>query len=223
MVAGAALGATANSRQGCQIRARLRHRRRQLSAYINLLVEDLGVPRSFFARPIAQASCGSPEVQQRPSAETAAVERRILAIAEFGRHEWRNTMKTYYTVGLSMLAGAALGAGAIQGLHAQAKPPVYYIAEIEVTNPEAYGKEYAPKAQALIKSMGGKFVAIGGAAASAKVTAFDGEAPKRAVVQVWDSMEKIQAWRNNAEYKELRKTGEKYAKFRSFAVEGMPQ
>jgi hypothetical protein len=33
-------------------------------------------------------------------------------------------------------------------------------------------------------------------------------------------MEKIQAWRKNPEYIELRKTGEKYAKFRSFAVEG---
>jgi len=66
-------------------------------------------------------------------------------------------------------------------------------------------------------------MAIGGAAASAKVTGFDGEAPKRAVVQVWDSMEKIQAWRNNPEYKELRKTGEKYATFRSFAIEALPQ
>jgi len=30
-------------------------------------------------------------------------------------------MKTHYTVALSMIAGAALGAAAIQGLHAQAK------------------------------------------------------------------------------------------------------
>jgi hypothetical protein len=30
-----------------------------------------------------------------------------------------------------MLAGAALGAGAIQGLHAQAKPPVYLVTEID--------------------------------------------------------------------------------------------
>jgi uncharacterized protein (DUF1330 family) len=133
-------------------------------------------------------------------------------------------MKTYYTVALSVLAGAALGAVAIQGLHAQAKPPVYYIAEIDVTNPDAYAKEYAPQAQAIIKAAGGRFLAIGGAAATgAKVTAFDGESPKRAVVQVWDSMQQIQAWRAKPEYVELRKVGEKYAKFRSFAVEGVQQ
>jgi uncharacterized protein (DUF1330 family) len=133
-------------------------------------------------------------------------------------------MKTRYTVALSMVAGAALGGAAIQGLHAQAKPPVYYVAEIEVTNPDAYAKEYAPKAQALIKAAGGKILAVGGAAAAggAKVTGFDGEPPKRAVVQVWDSMDKIQAWRNNPEYKALRKdVGDKYAKFRSYTIEGV--
>jgi uncharacterized protein (DUF1330 family) len=133
-------------------------------------------------------------------------------------------MKTRYTVALSMVAGAALGGAAIQGLHAQAKPPVYYVAEIDVTNPDAYAKEYAPKAQALIKAAGGKLLAVGGAAGGAKVTGFDGEPPKRAVVQVWDSMDKIQAWRNNPEYKALRKdVGDKYAKFRSYTIEGVPQ
>jgi len=131
---------------------------------------------------------------------------------------------TRYTVALSMIAGAALGGAAIQGLHAQAKAPVYYVAEIDVTNPDAYAKEYAPKAQALIKAAGGKILAVGGAAGGAKVTGFDGEPPKRAVIQVWDSMEKIQAWRNNPEYKNLRKDiGEKYAKFRSYTIEGLPQ
>jgi uncharacterized protein (DUF1330 family) len=123
-----------------------------------------------------------------------------------------------------MVAGAALGGAAIQGLHAQAKPPVYYVAEIDVTNPDAYAKEYAPKAQALIKAAGGKILAVGGAAGGAKVTGFDGEPPKRAVVQVWDSMDKIQAWRNNPEYKALRKdVGDKYAKFRSYTIEGVAQ
>ncbi len=36
-------------------------------------------------------------------------------------------------------------------------------------------------------------------------------------------MEKIEAWYNSTEYKEARKIGDKYAKFRSFAVEGLPQ
>jgi len=36
-------------------------------------------------------------------------------------------------------------------------------------------------------------------------------------------MEKIQAWRANPEYVELWKVGEKYGKFRAFAVDGVAQ
>jgi uncharacterized protein (DUF1330 family) len=133
-------------------------------------------------------------------------------------------MRSNYKVAVAVTAGVAIGALAVQGLHAQAKPRVYFVAEIDVTNPDAYAKEYAPKAQAIIKAAGGRFLAIGGSAATTgTVTAFDGDAPKRVVVQVWDSMEKIQAWRANPEYVELRKVGEKYAKFRSFAVDGLPE
>jgi uncharacterized protein (DUF1330 family) len=127
-------------------------------------------------------------------------------------------------IAVAVTAGVAIGALAVQGLHAQAKPPVYFVAEIDVTNPDAYAKEYAPKAQAIIKAAGGRFLAIGGSAATTgTVTALDGDAPKRVVVQVWDNMEKIRAWRANPEYVELRKVGEKYAKFRSFAVDGLKE
>ena len=133
-------------------------------------------------------------------------------------------MRSNYKIAVAVTAGVAIGALAVQGLHAQAKPPVYFVAEIDVTNPDAYAKEYAPRAQAIIKAAGGRFLAIGGSAATTgTVTAFDGDAPKRVVVQVWDSMEKIRAWRANPEYVELRKVGEKYAKFRSFAVDGLKE
>ena len=133
-------------------------------------------------------------------------------------------MSSNYKIAVAVTAGVAIGALAVQGLHAQAKPPVYYVAEIDVTNPDAYAKEYAPKAQAIIRAAGGRFLAIGGSAATTgTVTAFDGDAPKRVVVQVWDSMEKIRAWRANPEYVEIRKVGEKYAKFRSFAVDGLQE
>ncbi len=61
-------------------------------------------------------------------------------------------MKQYLGLGVGMLAGAVLGAAAVSGLHAQAKPPVYLVTEIDVTNPQAYGKDFAPKAQATIKA-----------------------------------------------------------------------
>jgi hypothetical protein len=52
-------------------------------------------------------------------------------------------MKTKYTVALSALAGIAIGGLAVQGLHAQGKGPIFVVAEIDVTNVDAYVKEYA--------------------------------------------------------------------------------
>ncbi len=127
-------------------------------------------------------------------------------------------MKTRYTVALAIIAGFVLGAVAVESLHAQAKPPVYYIAEVDVTNQEGYVKEYVPKVQATIKGSGGRVLAAG------KVIPIEGAPPKpRVAVSMWDSVEKIQAWRNSKEYKENRKIGDKYAKFRSYAVEGVAQ
>jgi len=127
-------------------------------------------------------------------------------------------MKTKYTVALALLAGMAIGALAVQGLHAQGKPPVYVVAEIDVTNPEAYAKDYVPKAVAANKAAGVRYIALGG-----KITALEGEPPKRAVIQVWDSVEQAQKARSSADYKEARKIGDKYAKFRAYAVDGVNQ
>jgi uncharacterized protein (DUF1330 family) len=133
-------------------------------------------------------------------------------------------MKVQYKIAIAMVASAALGGLAVEVLHAQAKPPVYVIAEINVTNPDAYAKEYAPKIREVIKAHGGRLLAIGGTGGMAgKVTAIEGEAPQRAAVQVWDSMEKVEAYRNDPKFKELRAIGEKYAKFRTFVIEGLPQ
>jgi uncharacterized protein (DUF1330 family) len=128
-------------------------------------------------------------------------------------------MKMYFTVALSMLTGVAIGGAAIQGLHAQAQPPVSYVAEIDTSNLDAYMKDYAPLAQASIKAAGGRIVA-GGAA-----KAFEGDLPKaaRVVVQMWDSEEQIQKWRSSADYKKAREIGDKLAKFRSYAVPGAAQ
>jgi uncharacterized protein (DUF1330 family) len=126
-------------------------------------------------------------------------------------------MKTHVIATVSLLAGAALGAATIHSLQAQSKPPVYYVAEIDVRDIDAWTKEYAPKAQALIKASGGRILAAG-----QKVTAIEGAPPKpRIALIAWDSQEQVQAWRNSAAFKELTPLREKYGTVRSFTVEGL--
>ena len=67
-------------------------------------------------------------------------------------------MKTRISIALGMVVGFALGAVSVHSLHAQGKPAVYLINEIDVTDAEAYGKEFAPKAQATIRASGARFL-----------------------------------------------------------------
>jgi uncharacterized protein (DUF1330 family) len=128
-------------------------------------------------------------------------------------------MKTKYTVALAALTGFGLGAIAVQELHGQAKPTAYVIAEVDVTNPDAYLKEFAPLAQKVLKEGGAKFLALGG-----KTIAIDGAPPKpRVAVQAYENIDKAQAAFASPAYREARKIGDKYATFRIFAVEGISQ
>jgi uncharacterized protein (DUF1330 family) len=128
-------------------------------------------------------------------------------------------MKTRYTVALSILAGVAVGAAAVQALHAQAKPPAYVIAEIDIANVEPFEREYVPPAAKAVVDGGGKYIVRGG-----RTVTFFGEPPKpRLAVMVFESMEKAQAAFNSPAYKEAKKVGDKYAKFRVYAVEGLSQ
>jgi uncharacterized protein (DUF1330 family) len=88
-----------------------------------------------------------------------------------------------------------------------------------VKDVNAYTKDYAPKAHALSKSMGGRFLA-----ARQKVTSLEGDPSKtRVAVQVWPSMDKVQAQQKSTELKELRAIVKDNAQFRVFAIEGLPQ
>jgi uncharacterized protein (DUF1330 family) len=128
-------------------------------------------------------------------------------------------MKNKYLVPVAIFTGVGIGAAAVQTLHAQAKPPVYVVGEIDVTNVEAYIKEFVPLARAAFAKTGGKPLA-----ASTNVTMLEGAPQKlRVTITAYDSLEKAQASRDSADYKEARKIGDKYGKFRAYIVEGLPQ
>jgi uncharacterized protein (DUF1330 family) len=131
----------------------------------------------------------------------------------------RIVMKSQYTLALTLVAGVAIGAAAVEVLHAQSKP-IYTVAMIQISDPEAYMKEFAPKAQAALKTAGSQFLAGG------SPTMIDGDpAPPntRITVRKYNSIEEAKAAYGSAEYKEVRKIGDKYAKFRVFAVEAVSQ
>jgi uncharacterized protein (DUF1330 family) len=128
-------------------------------------------------------------------------------------------MKSQYTVALTLITGVVIGAGAVEVLHAQSKP-VYTVAMIQISDPEAYMKEFAPKAQAALKTAGSQFRAGG------SPTMIEGESTPpntRITVRRYNSMELAKAAYGSAEYQEARKIGDKYAKFRVFAVEAVSQ
>jgi uncharacterized protein (DUF1330 family) len=128
-------------------------------------------------------------------------------------------METHIKVALGVLTGFGLGVVAVQGLHAQAQPPAYVISEIDVTNPDAYAKEYVPLANKALAESGQKRLVSGG-----RTIVIAGAPPaSRVVVSMFDSLEKAQAAYTSTAYLEARKVGDQYGKLRIFAVEGIAQ
>jgi uncharacterized protein (DUF1330 family) len=129
-------------------------------------------------------------------------------------------MQSKSTIALALAAGFAVGAVAIHGLHAAASPPAYVIAEITVKDESGYQNEFLPTARKAINDSGGKYLAGG---FNKTVTFTGAPPPNRVVVLQFESMDKAKAWYDSEARKEASKIGEKYASFRDFAVEGVPQ
>ena len=127
-------------------------------------------------------------------------------------------MNTKYKFVVAVVAGAALGAAAVQGLHAQAKPKAYIVTELEVVDAAAQ-VAYGPVVQAAQKAAGGRpFRTAGG-----RVVAFQGTPPMRVAITEWDSMEQVEAYQNSAAFKALAPQRDKAIKItRSYAVEAAP-
>jgi uncharacterized protein (DUF1330 family) len=126
-------------------------------------------------------------------------------------------MKTNYKLALALFAGVAIGAAAVQGLHAQSKPIAFTVSEIDVTNPEAFAKEFVPLARKALSENGPgyKIVAAGG-----KTVSIEGAAPKgRIVINSFENIDAAVAAYNSPAYKEARKIGDKYATWRIYTTE----
>jgi len=121
--------------------------------------------------------------------------------------------------GLAMLAGVALGATAISGLHAQGKAPgAYAIVDISAINNTDVFKALLPKAGPAADAFGAKFIVR-----TENIVGLDGTPPKRFVVIGFDSMDKAKAWYNSAAQQEVENIRKQSTSSREFIAEGMTQ
>ena len=126
-------------------------------------------------------------------------------------------MNSKYKIALALLAGAALGAAAIQGLQAQTKPPAYVVVAVrKINDADAFKAGVVDKATpAALAAAGGRYVVR-----AQKVISLDGPAPQRFVLIAFDSVEKAQAWSDLAATKEVTAARMKSTDLLSFIVEG---
>lgn len=125
-------------------------------------------------------------------------------------------MKTHLTITVSVLAGMAMGAAAIHTLHAQTKPPAFVIGEIDIADVAAFDKEYVPPAAKAVTEGGAKYIVRGGRSVS-----LYGAPPQRLAIMQFESLEKAEAAFKSKAYTDAKQIGDKYAKFRIYAVEGL--
>ena len=124
-----------------------------------------------------------------------------------------------YKIGAAVIGSFVLGVCAASVLHAQAKPPGYVWAEIDVNDQDGYTKDFLPKAQANIKESGGKYLAGG----FNKAIGLSGSPPpNRVALLQFPDMDAVKAFYVKEHQLEV-DVGGKYASFREIAIEGVEQ
>ena len=120
---------------------------------------------------------------------------------------------------LMIATSIAVGAGAVQLLHAAGSPPAYFIAMANVKDQDGYVKDFLPKIQQAMKETGGEYVAGG----MNKTTVITGmEPPNRVVILKWPNAEAVKKFRENGGAKIREEVGQKYAEWKAeWLVEGI--
>jgi len=119
---------------------------------------------------------------------------------------------------VALVAGVGLGAAAVQGLHAQAKPKAYTVTELQTIDATA-AADFAKRISEAQTKAGGRNFRTGGG----KVVGLEGPPPpQRVAITEWDSLEKAEAFWKSKDLTDLGPEREKALKtIRRYAVEAV--
>ena len=99
---------------------------------------------------------------------------------------------------LTLVVGIVVGAAAVHGLHAQAKPKAYQVTELEIIDPAAW-KTFVQAVRDSQQKASGRNLRT----AQGKVVAFVGNPPKNVGITEFDSLDQAVAYRNSQAFKDL--------------------
>ena len=124
------------------------------------------------------------------------------------------------TCTMALLAGVAIGAIALQGLHAQgAKTKAYSISEAEILDP-SFQATYLPAARKAIEAAHGRALRT---AAGRVVQIEGGPPPKSAAIVEWDSLDDAVAFYKSKDWTDLSAERDKAQRtIRHYVVEVEP-
>src|SRR5437879_13847276 len=127
-------------------------------------------------------------------------------------------MNTKPKIVIALVAGVAIGAAAVQGLHAQAKPKAYTVTELQTVDAKA-AADFAKRISEAQTKAGGRNFRTGGG----KVVGLEGPPPpQRVAITEWDSLEKAEAFFKSKTWADLAPDRDKALKtIRRYGVEAL--
>jgi uncharacterized protein (DUF1330 family) len=124
-------------------------------------------------------------------------------------------MHANYKITLAVVAGAALGAAAIQGLHAQDKLKAYSVTEVELLTPEVQSTYLTAARGAIAAAHGRSLRTLAG-----RVVPIEGSPPQHLALNEWDSVDDAVAFYQSKAWTDLAPQRDKFEKvIRRYVVE----
>jgi uncharacterized protein (DUF1330 family) len=125
-----------------------------------------------------------------------------------------------FKITAAIACGLFIGGGAVQLLHAQAKPPAFVVAEVDVKDRAGFEENFLKATKKDIADHGGKYLAGG---YNKTMSLVGSEPANRVVILQFPNMDAVKSWQDEGAMDMENTIGSKYAKFRIYAVEGVTQ
>jgi uncharacterized protein (DUF1330 family) len=129
-------------------------------------------------------------------------------------------MTSYLKITAAIACGLLIGGAGVQLLHAQSKPPAFVVAEVDVKDRAGFEENFLKATRKDIAEHGGKYLAGG---YNKTVSLVGSEPANRVVILQFPNMDAVKKWQDEGAMDMENTIGNKYAKFRIFAVEGVDQ